>query len=656
MKRDTTKFHTSVLLAGLLLMASCQNQGATPTSQPTAVPATVTAALPTEPAMPPTALADTPAEPTPTLPEQDAAAPSSYTPRLEERPCQAYNPAVGEAEGETYWCGAMIVPQDRSQPDGNQVEIKYAIIKSQSDAPRRDPMLFLSGGPGNSALHPDGFAELANRFGPLRQERDIILFDQRGVGASSPAIECSVVPPVEDAGRKAELLERYKQVIGVEATEEDQYTVDCVLGLWNQGVDVAHYTSADSAADTVDLIRALLEAYEYESYNLYGISYGTRLAETIARDYPALDLVRTITLDSVFPRPVGEFDAAYFIGKHEMFESVFGACATNVECSGAYPDLQQRFFALVAQLDSEPQKLPDESTLTGDQLYQFMFPFEDRGPDWVDRIPYLPLMITELENGVTDTYIGLRDGTLPPREPSPDIPNTVYEMMDELSKCTAVSEENARNDLYRQLYNATRERAVEIVNTLCTPGEAGPILAKLETMTPEDVNEVVKRIYISPIRSSSPTVRTVFNCTEGLPFGETPQTVQSKMREAGMPAFLIEEAVGNVQKGIDVCSLWPTGQPPTAENEPVSSDARALLLNGQWDYVTYPKWAEAVHSRWPNSDYVLVPQALHSLLSNYGPCPTDITLQFLSDPDQAPDSSCTSDMEIEWVMPNASGP
>lgn len=63
------------------------------------------------------------------------------------------------------------------------------------------------------------------------------------------------------------------------------------------------------------------------------------------------------------------------------------------------------------------------------------------------------------------------------------------------------------------------------------------------------------------------------------------------------------------------------------------------------------KWAEAAHIRMPNSVYVLVPNGMHSLVGNYGDCVTDITLQFLADPARAPDTSCTADMGVLWVLP-----
>lgn len=255
----------------------------------------------------------------------------TYTPILENRPCETYNPGIGESERESYSCGVMVVPQDRHQPDGARIEIKYAILSSTGESHRFDPIVLLGGGPGNSALYPDAFAEMADRFGPMRVDRDIILFDQRGVGASSPQLDCAVVPPPDESHR-ADLLARYLTETGLDTIPEDNYQVDCVLGLWDQGVELSNFTSSASPADTVDLLHTLHKEYGYANFNLYAISYGTWLAETIARDFPEESLIRTLIIDSVFP-------------------------------------------------------LPNETELDGDRLVQSIYPFVDQDANWVNVIP-----------------------------------------------------------------------------------------------------------------------------------------------------------------------------------------------------------------------------------------------------------------------------
>ena len=57
-----------------------------------------------------------------------------------------------EVEGQTYQCGILRLPQDRSKPDGLQIGIAFVLLKSWSDNPLPDPLLSLEGGPGASAL------------------------------------------------------------------------------------------------------------------------------------------------------------------------------------------------------------------------------------------------------------------------------------------------------------------------------------------------------------------------------------------------------------------------------------------------------------------------------------------------------------------------
>ena len=58
-------------------------------------------------------------------------------------------------------CGYLLVPEDRTQPDGPVIELAVAVLKSYSDAPKPDPILYLEGGPGGSALV--GFERLVEK-------------------------------------------------------------------------------------------------------------------------------------------------------------------------------------------------------------------------------------------------------------------------------------------------------------------------------------------------------------------------------------------------------------------------------------------------------------------------------------------------------------
>jgi len=568
---------------------------------------------------------------------------------LDPRQCETYNPSIEDREGQTYFCGALILPQDPALPAGQEIEIRFAVVKSRSENPLPDPILFLSGGPGSSALHPDAFPELVRRFDALRQQRDLVFFDQRGVGFSSPPFDCIKNPTPPKGSTKTRLDARYEDETGLnldEIPEEYQFEYNCVTDLWNKGIELSQYNSVANAADTIALMQALKREYRYQGFNLYGISYGTRLALTVIRDFPEHELVRTVVLDSVFPVEKGEYRAQYYIDRNRLFESIFDLCSQDSMCDQAYPNLRARFGTLIDQLNTSPLQLTDGTTLTGDELYQSMFP---QGPDWPNRIPYFPKMIAELERGVTDVFIGLRDGTLLPQT-SPGVNQGVYDLMEQVDRCTRIVDQNERQPYLRRMYNASREQVIELFEAICTEGEMGPIHTILGTMSTEDVNDFVVRLYDPRQTAATPQLRKSMDCYEEVPFGEDPQTAETKMRAADLPEFLTQEGLEIIQD-MSRCRYWPTGSAPAIEDQPVVGRAAALILNGQFDSITYAWWAEETQKNITGSTYIMIPGATHSLAGNYGACVDNITSQYLDDPTQPLDRSCLSGMQVQFVMP-----
>jgi pimeloyl-ACP methyl ester carboxylesterase len=117
------------------------------------------------------------------------------------------------------------------------------------------------------------------------------------------------------------------------------------------GIELIAYTSAASAADLNELRLAL----GYEEWNLYGISYGTRLALTAMRDFPKG--IRSVILDSVVPLQIDLF-ASYGACSQHALDVLFQNCAAYPYCSMYYPDLEQVLHNLIAQLDAEPITVP----------------------------------------------------------------------------------------------------------------------------------------------------------------------------------------------------------------------------------------------------------------------------------------------------------
>ncbi|MCP5099558.1 MAG: alpha/beta hydrolase, partial [Chloroflexi bacterium] len=327
---------------------------------------------------------DTP-EPTNT-PEPTATPAPAYEPVFETASCQ-----FPEPDGYEVSCGYLIVPEDRVQTEtDDNVQLHVAIFASTSDSPAADPVVYLEGGPGGNPLEALQFT-FEDNYAPLLADRDVIIFDQRGTGFSEPVLDCQ---EVIDAG-----LEVIDQILPEEEELEMQFNAfsACRDRLVAEGANLAAYNSTANAADVNDLRIAL----GYEEWNIYGISYGTKLAMTTMRDFP--EGIRSVVLDSAYPLPVG-LSSDFLENVDRSFDTFFAGCAADEACNSAYPNLETTFFDTIAALDSDPVTIPVTNFLTSSKydaaidgsvllgtLFQTLYSAE--------IIPILPRMITETAAG-----------------------------------------------------------------------------------------------------------------------------------------------------------------------------------------------------------------------------------------------------------------
>ncbi len=291
----------------------------------------------------------------------------------------------GQEEGETVICGTLTVLENRASPGEGTIELALAILKSTGADPESDPLIYLAGGPGGPAIEYDMQLFTRDFAFPIQRRRDIVFFDQRGVGRSDPALDC---PEVDD----------------VYFDDEDAFNTaltECADRLRADGVDLNAYNSIENAADIVDLARAL----DYETYNLYGVSYGTRLALTAMRDAP--DAIRSVVLDSSFPLQANLYaDGASTL--EESLHAVFSACGTDAACrriAGLTEDIEATFFSIAERLDTAPITVegglpedPYDVEIDGDVFVNLIFealysPF---------LIAELPAMLVAIDRGDTE--------------------------------------------------------------------------------------------------------------------------------------------------------------------------------------------------------------------------------------------------------------
>ncbi len=275
-------------------------------------------------------------------------------PSFEQGECRIQEP------GEESECGYVIVPHDRSNPGAGTIRIAVKIFKSTNPNPAPDPVIFLAGGPGNPSTQLFRLmGQFETNIAPWLARGDVIVYDRRGGGFSEPNLDCH------------EVIEQAFSETGGLVTPSDWSAViekaltNCSGRLRGQGVALETYNSIEDAADVADIRKAL----GIETWNLVGVSYGTRLALTILRYQP--EGVRSVIIHSVDP-PLVKFSSG--IGAAEtLFQELFRQCAASTACDEAYPNLDDVFYETVARYNADPIELeitvPFENTpLTGKTL------------------------------------------------------------------------------------------------------------------------------------------------------------------------------------------------------------------------------------------------------------------------------------------------
>ena len=234
-------------------------------------------------------------------------------------------------------CGTFAVPEDPEDPEGRMVPLFVARVPALSPEPAADAVTVINGGPGGSSV--ELYADLESAFSSLRRERDIVIVDQRGTGRSAP-MEC---PALEEATYEFDLA------VIRRATRACLETVE---------VDPRFYTTSVAAAD----LEAVRRALGYQRWNLYGVSYGTRVAQHYLQRFP--DSVRTLIIDGVVPPGLALGPDIALNAQHTL-DVILGRCGSETYCSEAFPDLQRHLRDLAGRLQRQPVALEVHHPVTG---------------------------------------------------------------------------------------------------------------------------------------------------------------------------------------------------------------------------------------------------------------------------------------------------
>lgn len=455
----------------------------------------------------------------------------SYEPLFTETEQSLFNiPADQE-----YRFGYLSVPENRSDPNSNTIQLPVFIFKSRNPDPQPDPVIYTVGGPGSSTMPSAQYM----RFYQYLDDRDLILVEQRGTQYAKPHLDC---PEWAEAQRQA--LQPY-----VPEEEKDQLlkkgTLACRERLVNAGIDLNGYNTLEIAADIEDLRKVL----GIEKYNLLTISYSTKIAQTLLRDHP--EPIRSVVMDSPLPLEVN-YDVESVQNLMELVHTILDQCDSDARCSGTYPDLKQRFFSFLREITETPMEVSVNDPNTNIER-NFLL----KGKD----------IITMLLS----------------TSPS-DVPYEINKVL--------------KNDL-------------------------------------SSISYVLSQRFEEAGSGSGIGMRLSVWCAEETPF-VSPEKIKAEKNRypeiTGLSPAVFEPGI---------CDIWDVRKVSDQENEPIRSPVPVLIINGELDNNTPPKWGEQLYFNLSFSYHLVFKGWGHTPTTNWGDqCAMETANTFFNHPWDRPAPAC----------------
>jgi pimeloyl-ACP methyl ester carboxylesterase len=235
-------------------------------------------------------------------------------------------------------CGTMVRPLDPSGIEPGEIELRVAVVPALNLSPQPDPLVPIAGGPGQGSVQ--FYTAYSSVFEAVRRNRDILLIDQRGTGKSA-TMDCEYDDDIIEGEYSIELTIKYTQL----CLDELPY-------------DARFFTTSVAVTD----MEAVRVALGYPALNLYGISYGTRVAQHFARRYP--DSTRTIIIDGVVP-PQVSLGPEIATESQKAIDKILTRCVEDEACNERFPNITEDFKRVVAELRESPVAIDVPHPSTG---------------------------------------------------------------------------------------------------------------------------------------------------------------------------------------------------------------------------------------------------------------------------------------------------
>jgi pimeloyl-ACP methyl ester carboxylesterase len=401
------------------------------------------------------------------------------------------------------WCAPFEVPENRDDPHSRKITLKLAVLRSEAQVPSRDMLVLLAGGPGQAAT--ESWPGVESALEPLLAHHNVLLLDQRGTGGSNP-LSCKSHEESSD------------DVTDYDAGQLRQQAADCLKQIQAKA-DPRYYTTTVAVQDLEDARRAL----GAPTFDLVGISYGTRMAQQYLMRHP--QAVRSVVLDGVVPNSLvlGEDFARNL---DDALKAQFARCTAEPACKQRFGDPYQTLFQLRDALRANPHK------------------------------------------------VSFRD---------PQSYRTVQRMLSEYSLASVV-----RMFAYSPLTAALLPLSIDAA----AHGDVGPLLGQAKLLSGDLSDTMNGGMQYAVVCSEDADLLT-----------PRPQDAQTILGTRMIDAFQA------------VCSIWPKGTRPADFHTPLKSDKPVLLLSGQYDPVTPPRYGDEVAKGLTNARHLVLKGQGHNVIA-----------------------------------------
>lgn len=237
-------------------------------------------------------------------------------------------------------CATIEVPMNPDDDTAGTLGLSIARLPARRQSDHNDAFTMIAGGPGQSAL--ESFQAVSFAFRHVMRDRDVILIDQRGTGESLK-LDCPPAP--ETLGLELDF----------DPAEISQQSASCLESL---PADPRWFSTSVAVKDLENVRQQL----GISQWNIYGISYGTRVALHYLRRFPKS--VRTLALDAVVPPTVALGPEIAPLAQRAL-DLIFQRCSDDPGCGEAFEHLGKPTADLLQSLEEQPRSITYEDIASG---------------------------------------------------------------------------------------------------------------------------------------------------------------------------------------------------------------------------------------------------------------------------------------------------